>query len=149
MIPVKVAHQIATKLQAMADPTRLRIFLALAGRSMNVQQIARALDMKMNAISPQLRSMATLGLVYCERQGPYRIYSAPWKRTRIRKECEIVHVPLEHCLFEVQLDLFKSSNPTEDNPNCDSHNVRSHHDRASKGRHPSRRSGALRHKPRQ
>jgi ArsR family transcriptional regulator len=60
---------------ALADPTRLRIIAALAGRELCVCDLAATVSQTESAVSHQLRAMRTLGLVRSRRQGRLVYYT--------------------------------------------------------------------------
>jgi len=61
--------------KALGDVTRLRILEALAGREMNVHEIAEALGMTQSAISHQLGTLRTLRIVKARKEGRLTFYS--------------------------------------------------------------------------
>ena len=62
-------------LKAVADPTRLRIVLALREFEMCVCDIAATLGMTESAVSHQLRRLREQGLVRARRQGQIIYYA--------------------------------------------------------------------------
>lgn len=71
------AERVATTLQALATPSRLRILSRLRTTPMAVGELADAIEMEPSAVSHQLRLLRNLGLVVGERDGRsivYRLY---------------------------------------------------------------------------
>jgi DNA-binding transcriptional ArsR family regulator len=60
--------------KAAADPTRLKILLALQSGEMCVCDLAAFLKLSESAVSHQLRLLRTLGLVENRREGPVLYY---------------------------------------------------------------------------
>lgn len=69
------AERVATTLQALATPSRLRILSQLRGRAMAVGDLAAAVQMEPSAVSHQLRLLRNLGLVTGVRAGRSIVYS--------------------------------------------------------------------------
>jgi DNA-binding transcriptional ArsR family regulator len=60
---------VATMVQALATPSRLRILTCLQQEPCSVGALAAAVDMNQSAVSHQLRLLRALGLVVGERHG--------------------------------------------------------------------------------
>jgi DNA-binding transcriptional ArsR family regulator len=69
------AASVATTLQALATPSRLRILTELRQGSRAVGDLAAAVEMEQSAVSHQLRLLRNLGLVTGTRQGRSIVYS--------------------------------------------------------------------------
>ncbi|KXO92880.1 MULTISPECIES: ArsR/SmtB family transcription factor [Tsukamurella] len=69
------AERVATTLQALATPSRLRILSQLRGQAMAVGDLAAAVAMEQSAVSHQLRLLRNLGLVTGVREGRSIVYS--------------------------------------------------------------------------
>ncbi|MGB6124338.1 MAG: metalloregulator ArsR/SmtB family transcription factor [Gordonia sp. (in: high G+C Gram-positive bacteria)] len=69
------ADRVATTLQALATPSRLRILSELQGGAMAVGELAAAVQMEPSAVSHQLRLLRNLGLVTGVRNGRSIVYS--------------------------------------------------------------------------
>ncbi|UQE74019.1 metalloregulator ArsR/SmtB family transcription factor [Gordonia sp. PP30] len=69
------AERVATTLQALATPSRLRILSQLRGQAMAVGDLAAAVQMEPSAVSHQLRLLRNLGLVTGVREGRSIVYS--------------------------------------------------------------------------
>ncbi len=64
-------------LKALADPTRLRIFLLLTGQDLCVCELMFILNMPQSRISHQLRLLRDADLVEDKRNGRWIIYAIP------------------------------------------------------------------------
>jgi DNA-binding transcriptional ArsR family regulator len=60
--------------QALADPTRRRVFARVAGGPCSVTEIARDLPVSRPAVSQHLRVLLDARLVKVQRQGRMRVY---------------------------------------------------------------------------
>jgi DNA-binding transcriptional ArsR family regulator len=69
------AAAVATTLQALATPSRLRILARLQEGSCTATELAQAIGLERSACSHQLRLLRNLGLVTAERRGRSAIYS--------------------------------------------------------------------------
>lgn len=69
------AKSVATTLQALATPSRLRILATLADGPRPVGELADAVGMERSAVSQQLRLLRNLGLVEGERHGRQVVYA--------------------------------------------------------------------------
>ncbi|MFD8076866.1 ArsR/SmtB family transcription factor [Streptomyces sp. NPDC059718] len=69
------ASDVATTLQALATPSRLRILARLHEGPCSVSDLASAVEMESSACSHQLRLLRNLGLVTGERHGRSIIYA--------------------------------------------------------------------------
>lgn len=70
----EVVERLRQTFQALADPTRIRIILRLAGGEMCVSDLAGTLGLTMPTISHQLRLLRHLGLVRARREGRMAFY---------------------------------------------------------------------------
>lgn len=61
--------------RALADPTRMRLLLALAGRELCVCDLAEVSGVSESAVSHQLRMLRDLRLVTWRRDGKRAVYS--------------------------------------------------------------------------
>ena len=68
------AADLGELLQALGDPTRLRILSALGMACVSVGAIVAATGLKQPAVSHHLRVLRDRGLVRAERRGPYIYY---------------------------------------------------------------------------
>lgn len=62
--------------KALSDPTRLKIFLFLAERSLCVKAIVKFLGVSQPAVSQHLRILKEAGLVKADKRGYWMHYSA-------------------------------------------------------------------------
>ena len=69
------AGRIAARYRALADATRLRILLALAGRKVCVCELVDELDISQPLLSFHLRALRSAGLVRSERRGRWNDYA--------------------------------------------------------------------------
>ncbi|MFB6875395.1 ArsR/SmtB family transcription factor [Streptomyces sp. NPDC056323] len=69
------ATEVASTLQALATPSRLRILARLQEGPCPATELADAVDMEQSACSHQLRLLRNLGLVTGERRGRSVIYA--------------------------------------------------------------------------
>lgn len=69
------AAQVATTLQALSAPSRVRILSTLRNGPRPVGELAEAIGMEQSAVSHQLRLLRNLGLVIGERSGRRIVYS--------------------------------------------------------------------------
>jgi ArsR family transcriptional regulator, lead/cadmium/zinc/bismuth-responsive transcriptional repressor len=74
MIELPTARDLAAIFKALADPTRVRIMSALAGREFCVNDLAAALDMGQSAVSHQLSDLREMRLVAARREGRHVFY---------------------------------------------------------------------------
>jgi ArsR family transcriptional regulator len=75
MTDQKTAKTCADMLQAIAEPNRIRIIECLRTGSMNVTQLARALNVEIVNVSHHLGVLRTAGLVEDHKDGRFVIYS--------------------------------------------------------------------------
>lgn len=68
------ARSVATILQGLATPSRVRIITALEAGPMSVGEIVGTLGMEQSAVSHQLRHLRDLGLIVADREGRSVIY---------------------------------------------------------------------------
>lgn len=69
------AQSVASMMQALATPSRVRILSQLASAPRSVTELAHAVDMSQPAVSQQLRVLRFLGLVVGNRDGRRIVYS--------------------------------------------------------------------------
>ena len=70
------AHALAELLQALGDPTRLRILLVLGTSCVPVGTIVEATGLRQPSVSHHLRVLRDRGVVRAERRGAYVYYCA-------------------------------------------------------------------------
>ena len=63
-------------LAALADPTRRKVFEAVAAQPHSVSDLAGHLPVSRPAVSQHLKVLSDAGLVTCRREGTRRIYAA-------------------------------------------------------------------------
>jgi DNA-binding transcriptional ArsR family regulator len=68
-------RQLAAAFQALGDPTRLKMLMAMAGGEMCVCDLAAYLEISDSAVSHQLRRLRDLALVKSRRDGQVLYYS--------------------------------------------------------------------------
>ena len=76
-LDAEAAKSVAATLQALANPSRLRILATLQAGSATVGQLTETLAMEQSAVSHQLRLLRDQGFVTAERDGrhiEYRLY---------------------------------------------------------------------------
>ncbi|MEX2688718.1 MAG: ArsR/SmtB family transcription factor [Candidatus Njordarchaeum guaymaensis] len=83
--------KIVNFLKAMANPTRIRIILALMERKLCTNKIAEMLNMSSSAVSHQLRLLLNLDIVRFERDGKNVYYTLADEHVR-----NIISMLLEH-----------------------------------------------------
>lgn len=66
---------IAVQYRALADATRLRVLLALAGREVCVCELVEELEVPQPLLSFHLRTLRDAGLVRAERRGRWNYYA--------------------------------------------------------------------------
>ena len=75
MTDFKKAETCARRLQAIAEPNRIRIIECLRTGSMNVTQLAKALNVEIVNVSHHLGVLRTAGLVEDAKNGRFVVYS--------------------------------------------------------------------------
>jgi ArsR family transcriptional regulator len=75
MTDKKTAETCAEKLQAIAEPNRIRIIECLRTKSMNVTELAKALNVEIVNVSHHLGVLRSAELVQDEKFGRFVIYS--------------------------------------------------------------------------
>lgn len=75
MTDQKQAETCARMLQAIAEPNRIRIIECLRTRSMNVTELAKALNVEIVNVSHHLGVLRTAGLVEDVKDGRFVVYS--------------------------------------------------------------------------
>jgi ArsR family transcriptional regulator, lead/cadmium/zinc/bismuth-responsive transcriptional repressor len=68
-------QRLAAAFQALGDPTRLKMLMAMAGGEMCVCDLAAYLEISDSAVSHQLRRLRDLALVKSRREGQVLYYS--------------------------------------------------------------------------
>jgi DNA-binding transcriptional ArsR family regulator len=68
-------QRLAAAFQALGDPTRLKMLMAMAGGEMCVCDLAAYLEISDSAVSHQLRRLRDLALVKSRRDGQVLYYS--------------------------------------------------------------------------
>ena len=74
-LSVDTARSVATTMQALATPSRVRILSRLAAGRCSVGALAEAVAMEQSAVSQQLRVLRHLRLVIGERDGRQIVYA--------------------------------------------------------------------------
>lgn len=69
------SRRVAARYRALADETRLRVLLALAGREVCVCELVDELDVPQPLLSFHLRTLLSAGLVRAERRGRWNFYT--------------------------------------------------------------------------
>lgn len=75
MIEIHEARKVAEQMAAIAEPTRLRVLVALAGGAKSVGELAKALGVTLANVSHHLNRMRLLGVLDSERAGRSVNYS--------------------------------------------------------------------------
>ncbi|MEB3338774.1 MAG: metalloregulator ArsR/SmtB family transcription factor [Leptolyngbyaceae bacterium] len=65
---------LATRFRALADPTRLRILMAICNQERSVQEICETTGLRQGNVSKHLRLMKDAGIVACRRERIWRYY---------------------------------------------------------------------------
>jgi DNA-binding transcriptional ArsR family regulator len=86
------AQALAEILQALADPTRVRIISALAAQELCVGELAALLGLSISAISHQLRLLRRLRVVKSRRQGQHIFYTLDDEHVALLYRCGLEHV---------------------------------------------------------
>ena len=73
-LDVNEVEQLSQTFKALADPSRLRILIALWGQEMCVCDLAALLGVSESAVSHQLRLLRTMNLVKNRREGTILYY---------------------------------------------------------------------------
>jgi DNA-binding transcriptional ArsR family regulator len=103
--PLK-AHTISSPawtviLKALADESRLQIISALLKQEMTVQDLSKALDMKMYNISKHLKILEGTGLIEKKKAGNHRIYSVTSSlRSRLSKDNQVLDLGCCKFIFD-------------------------------------------------
>ena len=84
--------KISELFKAFADPTRVRIILALDRGELNVSQIVEEVDASQTAVSHQLRVLKQTHLVKFRRDGKNIIYSLADNHIKSILDCAIEHI---------------------------------------------------------
>jgi ArsR family transcriptional regulator, arsenate/arsenite/antimonite-responsive transcriptional repressor len=85
-----------TVLEAMTDPTRLRLLRLLRGRELCVCELVDALRMPQYKISRHLRSLRAVGLVEARRDGRWMHYRLGRHGLRAQLAEDLLSVLCEH-----------------------------------------------------
>jgi len=85
-----------TVLEAMTDPTRLRLLRLLRGRELCVCELVDALRMPQYKISRHLRSLRAVGLVEARRDGRWMHYRLSRHGSRAPLAEDLLSVLCEH-----------------------------------------------------
>lgn len=75
LLPLDEARDLAGFFGVLADPTRLRIVQALAGRELCVCDLAATLGMRQSTVSHQLRLLRALRVVRFRKEGRVAYYA--------------------------------------------------------------------------
>ncbi len=71
----ETARVVATTMQALSTPSRVRILSRLEAGPCSVSELTKDVQMEQSAVSQQLRVLRNLGLVVGERQGRSVVYA--------------------------------------------------------------------------
>ena len=74
-VSARTARSVASMMQALATPSRVRILSRLSAGPCSVGELAEQVEMEQSAVSQQLRMLRHLGLVVGERDGRRIIYA--------------------------------------------------------------------------
>lgn len=74
-LPLDDARAVARFFQVLADPTRVRLLVALADRECCVSDLTDALGMDQSAVSHQLKYLREMGLVRWKKHGRHVFYT--------------------------------------------------------------------------
>jgi ArsR family transcriptional regulator, nickel/cobalt-responsive transcriptional repressor len=91
-VDADVANEVATTMQALATPSRVRILAQLRDGACDVTTLAAAIRMEQSAVSHQLRVLRHLGLVVRERRGRSVVYSLHDDHVGVLLDEAIYHV---------------------------------------------------------
>ena len=91
-VDAHVARDVATTMQALATPSRVRILAHLRDASCDVTTLAAALGMEQSAVSHQLRVLRHLDLVVGERRGRSVRYSLHDDHVAVLLDEAVYHV---------------------------------------------------------
>lgn len=75
LLPAAEAQDLATIFGVLADPTRLRLVAALAGRELCVCDLANVLGLRQSTVSHQLRLLRALRIVRFRKAGRVAYYT--------------------------------------------------------------------------
>jgi ArsR family transcriptional regulator len=102
-MPDRHLDALATRLQALANPMRLRILLVLRDGAMSVCQIAAVLDVPASGITSHLAELKRAGIVGENRRGRFAWYAlhrqddvVPWLRLVARHSEDDAVVLADH-----------------------------------------------------
>ncbi len=96
----KVAKQFATRLQALAEPNRLRIIQCLRTGSKNVTQLAKELNIEVVNVSHHLSVLREAGLVRDQKRGRYVVYTLN-PEVFVNQGNKSLSVNLDWCKIEI------------------------------------------------
>lgn len=96
--PLENARSIARFFQVLADPTRVRLVMALAYDEWCVTDLTQILEMDQPAISHQLKYLRDMGLVNWTKNGRHVYYSLADEHLR-----DILYSSLEHLNCELEV----------------------------------------------
>src|SRR5260370_10595629 len=100
MTDEKQAIDCARMLQALAEPNRIRIIECLRTGSMNVTQLAKALNVEIVNVSHHLGVLRAAGLVQDEKNGRFVVYSLHPK-IFINDSNRVTYLDLSWCEIEI------------------------------------------------
>jgi ArsR family transcriptional regulator len=65
----------AARFKCLAEPSRLKILLALSGGELCVEHIVQAVEGNQSAVSHQLKTLKDNGIIRCRRDGKNMLYA--------------------------------------------------------------------------
>lgn len=75
MPPEEDIYELASRFKAIAEPSRLKILLALEGGELCVEHITKAVDGNQSAVSHQLKTLKDSKIIKSRRSGKNILYS--------------------------------------------------------------------------
>jgi DNA-binding transcriptional ArsR family regulator len=93
--PQHEQDRLAALFAALADPTRARLLLALAGEALCVCDLAEIAGVSQSAVSHQLRTLRDLRLVAWTRDGKRAVYRLADDHVRDLLEIGLIHAAEE------------------------------------------------------
>ncbi len=96
----KIAKQCAMRLQALAEPNRLRIIQCLRTGSKNVTQLAKELNIEVVNVSHHLSVLREAGLVRDQKRGRYVVYTLN-PEVFVNQGNKSLSVDLDWCKIEI------------------------------------------------
>lgn len=100
MTDIRLAEACARFLQAMAEPTRIRLIDCLRGGEKNVTQLATLLKLEIVNVSHHLGVLRAAGLVEDKKDGRFVIY-ALHPKLFVTDKANLTHVDLGWCKITI------------------------------------------------